>query len=101
MTGVNVSTVQQGYAVNACCKACHNKIAYERRKKKMQERYGVDNPFKSDAVKKKSMQTCLTRYGVKHPLQSAAVKDKVKKSLIAKYGENYKQALWGRHGNIS
>jgi very-short-patch-repair endonuclease len=45
MTGVNVSTVQQGYAVNACCKACHNKIAYERRKKKMQERYGVDNPF--------------------------------------------------------
>jgi len=38
-------------------------------KQTMIERYGVDNPQKSDIFKEKSKQTCLKKYGVEYALQ--------------------------------
>lgn len=42
----------------------------EKTKKTMLEKYGVDNPLKSEAIKKKVEKTCIDRYGAKSYLES-------------------------------
>lgn len=53
------------------------------------ERYGVDNPAKSEQAKAKSRQTCEQRYGKPFALQSDSVKAKSRKTCLSKYGVPY------------
>ena len=50
------------------------------------DKYGVDNPSKSEEVKNKYKQTCLEKYGVDNPYKSDWVKTKIKQSCLEKYG---------------
>lgn len=45
----------------------------EKARKTCLEKYGVDNPKKSEDVKRKSEDTCLKRYGVRCPTQMRSV----------------------------
>lgn len=55
-------------------------------KKSFIDKYGVDNPFKLDSVKKKIKQTNLEKYGVENPSQSDEIKAKVRETCIEHYG---------------
>jgi hypothetical protein len=46
------------------------------------ERYGAENPFASDACKKKIRQTLLRRFGVEHALQSKELYQKFQNTLM-------------------
>ena len=50
------------------------------------EKYGVENPSQSEAIKKKKQETTFKNYGVDNPFQSDEVKDKIKETNIEKYG---------------
>lgn len=50
------------------------------------EKYGVDNPAKSEIVKNKAINTSLKKYGTKYYITSKEVKDKVIKTNIERFG---------------
>ena len=119
------------YYSACCCSSCHAKYTKDKRFKtnikkygrknfgsaeKVKEywinNYGVDNPAKTDFVKRKmretnlrkygfncsskseivkekSKQTCLKRYGVEYPGQIEEAKEKSKKTCLEKYGSEY------------
>lgn len=119
------------YYSACCCSSCHAKYTKDKRfetnikkygrknfgsAKKVKEywinNYGVDNPAKTDFVKRKmretnlrkygfncsskseivkekSKQTCLKRYGVEYPGQIEEAKEKSKKTCLEKYGSEY------------
>ena len=62
-------------------------------KRKMREtnlrKYGFNCSSKSEIVKEKSKQTCLKRYGVEYPGQIEEAKEKSKKTCLEKYGSEY------------
>lgn len=62
-------------------------------KRKMREtnlrKYGFNCSSKSEIVKEKSKQTCLKRYGVEYPGQIKEAKEKSKKTCLEKYGSEY------------
>lgn len=60
-------------------------IKLKRRKSNM-EKYGVDNPSKSDIIKDKVKKTNLNKFGVEYPLQSIDIRNKVKEINMEKYG---------------
>lgn len=78
------------------CRKCHTnligkkseKVALGREKarKTNLERYGVDNPAKSEAVQEKTKRTNLKKYGVEWAIGSSQVKEKIKKSNIRNHG---------------
>lgn len=49
-------------------------------------KYGVDNPFQSEDVKKKTKDTLIKKYGVEHPMYLQSTKDKIKDTSIERYG---------------
>lgn len=66
------------------CKSVKTKITN-------QEKYGVDNVFQLDSVKKKIKKTILNKYGVEHHLQTDKCLDKLKNTNNKKYGVDYVQ----------
>ena len=62
-------------------------------KRKMREtnlrKYGFNCSSKSEFVKEKSKQTCLKRYGVEYAGQIEEAKEKSKKTCLEKYGSEY------------
>jgi ribosomal protein S18 acetylase RimI-like enzyme len=50
------------------------------------EKYGVDNPFKSNIIKNQIKQTNLQKYGVENPQQNKIIKNKTRKTCLEKYG---------------
>lgn len=55
-----------------------------------QVKYGVDNPFQSEKVKIKTIDTLIGKYGVSHPMFLKETKDKIKETCFIKYGvDNY------------
>jgi len=76
-----------------CSKKCvmSDKELIKKRNKKSKktniEKYGVDNPMKSDIIKNKVKKTNIEKYGVDNPMKSDIIKNKVKKTNIEKYGE--------------
>ncbi|GIU69097.1 MAG: hypothetical protein KatS3mg002_0333 [Candidatus Woesearchaeota archaeon] len=70
----------------ALCTSEKFKESVERKKETFLEKYGVDNPSKSDIVKEKIRQTFLERYGVEAPMQIDEIKEKAKKTNLEKYG---------------
>lgn len=50
------------------------------------EKYGVDNPSKSDIIKHRKISTSQTNWGTDNPMQSAMVSDRLKITCIDRYG---------------
>jgi hypothetical protein len=63
-------------------KECINK----KRKKAIQDKYGVDNVFQIPNVKDKIKNTNLNKYGVENPQQNVEIKKKTEKTNLKKYG---------------
>ena len=91
-----------------CCSSCHAKYTKDKRfetniKKygrknfgsagKVKEywisHYGVDNPAKTDFVKKKMRETNLRKYGFNCSSKSEIVKEKTKQTCLKRYGVEY------------
>lgn len=52
------------------------------------ERYGSENVFSSEEIKRKIEQTNLDKYGVKNPQQNADIRNKSKQTVKERYGVN-------------
>jgi glutathione peroxidase-family protein len=68
------------------CNLCSENNRLTKIKKTCLEKYGVDNPFKSEDIKQKIKEVCLEKYGVENPGQSDEIKQKIKEVCIQKYG---------------
>ena len=58
----------------------------ENAKKTFREKYGVDNPMRSEKIKEKYFQENLKKYGVKSPIESKEIQNKIKQTNLKKYG---------------
>jgi len=66
---------------------CSNKECINiKRKLIINEKYGVDNIFQLEKVKKKIMKTNNEKYGVDNPQQNKEIKEKTEKTNLEKYG---------------
>ena len=91
-----------------CCSSCHAKYTKDKRfetnikkygrknfgsAEKIKEywinHYGVDNPAKTDFVKKKMRETNLKKYGFNCSSKSEIVKEKIKQTCLKRYGVEY------------
>ena len=77
----------------------HTKEYKEKVRNTCLEKYGVDNVFKSTDIKEKMRLGMLEKYGVEHNSQSEELKERNRRRLIERYGDDYRQVLWGGHGN--
>ena len=59
-----------------------------KRKATTLEKYGCDNPAKSDIIKQKIKETNLERYGTEYGFQSDIIKRKIKETTFKHYGVN-------------
>ena len=96
-----------------CCISCgkRNKESIEKRRQTCLKKYGVENPNRSDVVKKKIEQTMFERYGVKHALQSKELLQKSQETCEKHYGvkcpsqnheivEKQKQTMIEKYGGV-
>lgn len=78
--------------VKRCCsRACYaidpqrlNKV-----KQTSNERYGVDDPFRSAAVEEKRKTALIQKYGLASPAKDPNIRDKIKRTNNERYGGNY------------
>jgi hypothetical protein len=100
------------YNYGAFCKKCTTSYKIKKIKETCINKYGVDNPLKSDQikdkvkdtnikkygveygvqcdnVKQKIINTCLKKYGVKHTIEAIEVKQKIKNTIYNKYGVDH------------
>jgi len=68
---------------NYCSLLCSNgaKEVKQKRKKTSLEKYGVDNPFKSEEIKEKIKETNIEKYGVDNPAKNIDVQGRISVSL--------------------
>jgi len=60
----------------------------EKIKVSLLEKYGVDNPMKSEEIQKKVRSTNLERYGVEVPIQNEDIFKKIMTTNLLKYGSS-------------
>ena len=86
---------QSGNIINkmintSLCKDESQLTSYERGlikyKETCLERYGVDNPHKTERVKLKTLQTMMNKYGVANPMHLDNSKQKYKETCLERYG---------------
>jgi hypothetical protein len=78
------------YKYGGCfCKKCGIKNASEKAKKTFVEKYGVDNPSRSNIIKEKRDKTNLERRGVLNPFADKEVQEKIKATNLEKRGVEY------------
>lgn len=58
----------------------------QQRKQTCIEKYGVDNPAKSEEIKQKSIQTNLEKYGVDNASKSPEIIERIRQGNLQKYG---------------
>ncbi|MDY0268811.1 DUF7487 domain-containing protein [Trichloromonas sp.] len=68
---------------------CSKKCANNKCKKRLQNKYGVDNVFQLEEIKEKSKKTLIDKYGVDHPMHSEEIKQKLISTNLEKYGYDY------------
>ena len=96
---------------SASCATSNNETTLKRQQTCL-EKYGVDNPWKSNDVKekikntclekyghenyaqtdeytKKSKETCLKKYGVDHQFKSDMIREKIKNTCLERYNVEY------------
>lgn len=80
-----ISGEYSGYK-DCCSKECSDKYRFQKRTQTNLEKYGVENPFQSEEVKKKIKQTFIEHYGVDNNMKCESGKTSYKKSMKKKYG---------------
>lgn len=61
-------------------------------------KYGTDNPFGAESIKRKIVGTNMKKYGVAYNQQNKAVRDKTIKTCMRKYGvQHYVELLKGKY----
>lgn len=70
------------------CKDC-TAARVDKSKQTCMEKYGVDNPFKSEKIREKQKQTVLNKYGCENVFQNNDIKEKSRKTMINKYGKSH------------
>ena len=68
---------------------CSFECAQKLRKQIYLEKFGVDNPFKSEQIKDKIKHVLNDKYGVEHPSKSKVIQDKKVKTSLQKYGTKH------------
>lgn len=82
---------------NNLSKANKNKETQEKLKRTNLDRYGVESPMQSKAIRENHKYACLKNLGVDSPLKSKGVKEKNKQTCIKKYGiDNWAKSTPGR-----
>ena len=71
-----------GLSENYYCNVCNK----QKLKETCLQKYGVDNPMKSDIVQKSLKKSLLDKYGVDHYSKTDDYKTKYKKTCMEKYG---------------
>jgi len=71
---------------DACVDCVENKI-----KESFLEKYGMENPLKSQEIVNKRKQTCLEKYGEDNPSKVDFIKEKIVRVQLEKYGSLYNQ----------
>jgi predicted GNAT family N-acyltransferase len=67
--------------------SCNKKECIQKKKKEIFNlKYGCDNPFQSDKIKQKIINSNLEKYGVANPTQNEEIRNKQKRTCMAKYG---------------
>ena len=67
--------------------SCDKKECIQKKKKEIFNiKYGCDNPFQSDKIKQKIINSNLEKYGVANPTQNEEIRNKQKRTCMAKYG---------------
>ena len=84
--GINKNVnLTRGYS-NTCGTTCGTLNVRQKIKQTCLQRYGVDNPNKTDYVRQKIKQTCLQKYGVQVSTKSETAKQQLKQTCLQKYG---------------
>lgn len=109
--GKDIQLMKALYGRIYCDSKCgsNNKEAMERRKKTNMERYGAENPFASDKIKKKIRETNIEKYGIDNPSKNEQIKKKIKSVMMDRYGvesplqnseiqEKFKNTMLQRYG---
>lgn len=60
--------------------------SFKKAKETWKEKYGVDNPSKSEEIKEKKIQTTLNNWGVNNPIKSEEIKTKIKETCLENWG---------------
>jgi hypothetical protein len=63
-----------------------SKCSYLKRKETCLERYGVDNPMKSEEVKNTLKESLMNKYGIDHYSKTDEYKEKFKETCLKKFG---------------
>ena len=58
-------------------------------KETCEEKYGVDNTFKSEEIKEKIKETNIKKLGVEYPMQNKDVQNKAIQTCLEKYGKKF------------
>jgi len=74
---------------NFGCESCAKIMRFERVKKTMVDKYGVEYAAQSQFFMNKMKSTTLEKYGVEHALQSEVTKNKIKQTNLVRYGCEY------------
>jgi len=87
---LNIINFNKGYSKHCSQKCTHADIdVINKTKSTLIDKYGVDNPQKSNEIKEKSQNTNLKKYGFKHSAQNKEVLDKMKKTNFERLGVEY------------
>jgi len=74
------------YFPKTCSLKCSHNLTVQINKIVCMERYGVDNPAKSEKAKQQYKETCLKKYGVDAFYKSQEYKEKSKQTCLKHYG---------------
>lgn len=84
-------------------KSCGNsKCIKELTKQTNLQKYGAENPFASEIIKKRIIEKNIENLGVKYPMQSKAIRNKSESTFMQKYGvKHYLQCEEGKQKILS
>lgn len=87
-----VRILSNGTMSEFCSRKCSGKFnainSREKSRLTCLEKYGVDNPSKSQTIKSKKIETCQKNFGVDYPGQSLIVNETCRKTCMIRYGTN-------------
>lgn len=81
-----IEKLEEMNAIKGNINPFRTKEGQELAKKRIRQKYGVDNAFQSEEVKEKIKNTMVEKYGVDHPMRSEDIQLKAMKTRIEKYG---------------
>jgi len=79
-----LSKYQKIYCSPKC--SANDPVVRKKTKQTMLERYGADNPMRSEEIKNKIRQTCFKKYGAFVATKNKNVKEKIKQTNLERYG---------------